>query len=245
MKLYIVGLGPGGNDDMTLRARAALEESDIIAGYTVYVELVRAQFPDKETLVTPMRKEIDRCRAAIEAAVSGKVVAMVCSGDPGVYGMAGLCYELAADYPPIDIEVVPGVSASNAGAAVLGAPLMHDYAVISLSDALTPWETIEARLDAAARADFVISLYNPSSHKRPDYLARACDILLRSKSADTACGYVRNIGREGEQAYVTTLGELRDTKVDMFTTVFIGNSHTMCIDGRMVTPRGYLQRSDD
>ena len=241
-KLYIIGLGPGGDIDMTLRARAALEESDLIAGYTVYVNLVREQFPDKETLVTPMRKEIDRCKAAIEAAVEGRTVAMVCSGDPGVYGMAGLCYELAADYPPIDIEVVPGVSASNAGAAVLGAPLMHDYAVISLSDALTPWETIEARLDAAGRADFVISLYNPSSHRRPDHLARACDILLRSKSPETACGYVRNIGREGEEGHVTTLGKLRDTKVDMFTTVFIGNSRTRILDGKLVTPRGYLER---
>ena len=241
-KLYIIGLGPGGDIDMTLRARAALEESDLIAGYTVYVNLVREQFPDKETLVTPMRKEIDRCKAAIEAAVAGRVVAMVCSGDPGVYGMAGLCYELAVDYPPIEIEVIPGVSASNAGASVLVAPLMHDYAVISLSDLLTPWETIEARLDAAGRSDFVIVLYNPSSHKRPDYLARACDILLRSKSPETACGYVRNIGREGEEGHVTTLGELRDTKVDMFTTVFIGNSRTRIIDGKLVTPRGYLAR---
>ena len=243
MKLYIIGLGPGAGDDMTLRARAALEEADLIAGYTVYVKLLEGLFPDKETLVTPMRKEVDRCRAAIEAAVAGRTVAMVCSGDPGVYGMAGLCYELAEEYPPIEIEVIPGISASNGGAAVLGAPLMHDYAVISLSDLLTPWEKIEARLEAAAKADFVISLYNPSSHKRPDYLARACDILLRHKSPDTVCGFVRNIGREGEEATVTTLGVLRDTQVDMFTCVFIGNSQTREIAGKMVTPRGYLQRA--
>ena len=240
MKLYIVGLGPGAQNDMTGRARAALEECDLIAGYTVYVDLVRDMYPDKEVLTTPMRKEVDRCRAAIEAAASGRTVAMVCSGDPGVYGMAGLCYELAVEYPPIDIEVVPGISAANGGAAVLGAPLMHDYAIISLSDLLTPWEAIEARLDAAARSDFVMCLYNPSSHKRPDYLQRACDILLRSKSPETVCGFVRNIGRIGEEAHVTTLGELRDTKVDMFTTVFIGNSRTREIDGMMVTPRGYL-----
>ena len=244
MKLYIIGLGPGAGDDMTMRARAALEEADLIAGYTVYIKLLEDMFPDKETLTTPMRKEVDRCRAALEAAAAGRTVAMVCSGDPGVYGMAGLCYELAHEYPPIDIEVIPGISASNGGAAVLGAPLMHDYAVISLSDLLTPWEKIEARLEAAAQADFVISLYNPSSHKRPDYLQRACDILLRAKSPDTICGFVRNIGREGEQATVTTLGELRDTKVDMFTCVFIGNSQTIELDGKMVTPRGYLQRTD-
>ena len=229
MKLYIVGLGPGAQNDMTGRARAALEECDLIAGYTVYVDLVRDMYPDKEVLTTPMRKEVDRCRAAIEAAASGRTVTMVCSGDPGVYGMAGLCYELAVEYPPIDIEVVPGISAANGGAAVLGAPLMHDYAIISLSDLLTPWEAIEARLDAAARSD---------------YLQRACDILLRSKSPQTVCGFVRNIGRIGEEAHVTTLGELRDTKVDMFTTVFIGNSRTREIDGMMVTPRGYLGASD-
>jgi precorrin-3B C17-methyltransferase len=191
-----------------------------------------------------MRKEVERCRMALEEAVAGRKVAMVCSGDPGVYGMAGLIYELAHEYPPVDIEVIPGVSASNGGAAVLGAPLMHDYCVISLSDLLTPWEKIEKRLIAAAEADFVISLYNPSSHKRPDYLQKACDILLTHKDGATVCGTVRNIGREGEEASVMTLAELRDTPVDMFTTVFIGNSQTVELDGRMVTPRGYLQRED-
>ena len=243
-KLYVIGLGPGGAEDMSGRARAAIESCEVVAGYTVYVDLLREEFPDKEILTTPMRKEVKRCRMALEEAVAGRKVAMVCSGDPGVYGMAGLIYELAHEYPPVDIEVIPGVSASNGGAAVLGAPLMHDYAVISLSDLLTPWEKIEARLEAAAQADFVISLYNPSSHKRPDYLKRACDILLRVKSPDTVCGFVRNIGREGEEATVTTLGELRDTQVDMFTCVFIGNSQTRELDGKMVTPRGYLQRAD-
>ena len=243
-KLVVVGLGPGGADDMTGRARKAVESCDVVAGYTVYVDLLRDEFPDKEIVTTPMRKEVERCRRALDEAASGRSVAMVCSGDPGVYGMAGLIYELAREYPPIEIQVVPGVSAANGGAAVLGAPLMHDYCVISLSDLLTPWEKIEQRLVAAAEADFVISLYNPSSHKRPDYLQRACDILLAHKDASTICGTVRNIGREGEEACVLTLGELRDTPVDMFTTVFIGNSQTMAIDGRMVTPRGYLQRED-
>ncbi|MBO7702063.1 MAG: precorrin-3B C(17)-methyltransferase, partial [Eggerthellaceae bacterium] len=239
-----VGLGPGGAQDMSGRARKAVESCDLIAGYTVYVDLLRDEFPDKQVVTTPMRKEVERCRVALDEAAQGRTVAMVCSGDPGVYGMAGLIYELAQEYPPIAIEVIPGVSAANGGAAVLGAPLMHDYCVISLSDLLTPWEKIEKRLVAAAEADFVMALYNPSSHKRPDYLKRACDILLAHKDPSTVCGTVRNIGREGEEAHVMTLAELRDTQVDMFTTVFIGNSQTMELDGRMVTPRGYLQRED-
>lgn len=243
-KLVVVGLGPGGAKDMSARAREAVSACDVLAGYTVYVDLVRNEFPEKEVLTTPMRKEIERCRMALEEADLGKNVCMVCSGDPGVYGMAGLIYELAVDYPKVSVCVIPGVSACNGGAAVLGAPLMHDYCVISLSDLLTPWEKIEQRLVAAAQADFVIALYNPSSHKRSDYLQRACDILLVHKSPDTVCGTVRNIGREGEQAHVMTLAQLRDTKVDMFTTVFIGNSQTLDLDGKMVTPRGYLQRED-
>ena len=244
-KLYVVGLGPGGAEDMSGRARKAIEACDLVAGYTVYIDLLHDEFPEKEILTTPMRKEVDRCRKALEAAAGGRSVAMVCSGDPGVYGMAGLIFELASEYPPVDIEVIPGVSASTGGAAVLGAPLMHDWCTISLSDLLTPWEKIEQRLTAAAQADFVISLYNPSSHKRPDYLQRACDILLAAgKDPDTVCGTVRNIGREGEEANIMTLAKLRDTKVDMFTCVYIGNSQTREIDGHMVTPRGYLQRED-
>lgn len=243
-KLIVVGLGPGGAADMTGRAREAVQSCDLIVGYTVYVDLLRDEFPEKEMLTTPMRKEVERCRMALEQAVQGRSVAMVCAGDPGVYGMAGLVYELSREFEPVDIEVVAGVSAANGGAAVLGAPLMHDYCVISLSDLLTPWEKIEQRLAAAAQADFVICLYNPSSHKRPDYLQKACDILLAHKDAGTVCGTVRNIGREGEEAHVMTLGELRDTQVDMFTTVFIGNSQTMQIGDLMVTPRGYLQRQD-
>ena len=244
-KLSVVGLGPGGAADMTARARAAIEACDLIAGYTVYVELVQGEFPEKEVLTTPMRKEVDRCRMALEAAVGGRNVAMVCSGDPGVYGMAGLVFELAEGGSPVDIEIIPGVSASTGGAAVLGAPLMHDWCTISLSDLLTPWETIERRLAAAALSDFVISLYNPSSHKRPDYLQRACDVLLANgKDPGCICGTVRNIGRAGEEAHVMSLAELRNTPVDMFTCVFVGNSQTREIDGHMVTPRGYLQRED-
>ena len=224
---------------MTERARAALAASDLIVGYTVYVDLLRADFPDKELRATPMRCEVERARMALAEAAAGRTVALVCSGDPGVYGMAGLCFELASEFPPVDIEVVAGVTAATAAAAALGAPLMHDFAVISLSDLLTPWELIEARLDAAARADFVICLYNPSSRSRADYLQRACDVLLRLKSPATACGYARNVGRTGEKVRTLTLGELRGAPADMFMTVLVGNSSTRFIGGRMVTPRGY------
>ena len=245
MKLTVVGLGPGAGRDLTGRAYDAIEAADLVVGYTAYIALIRDQFPEKEMTSTGMKKEVDRCRMAVEAAANGKNVAVVCSGDSGVYGMAGLIYEVAREYPPIDIEVVPGITAACGGAAVLGAPLTHDFAVISLSDLLTPWEKIEKRLEAAAAADFVICLYNPRSHSRADYLQRACDILLRQKSPDTVCGFVQNIGREGERAVTLTLKELRDsTEVDMFTTVFIGNAETTLIDGKMVTPRGYLQRGN-
>lgn len=243
MRVTVVGLGPGAGRDLTGRAREALERADLIVGYTAYIALIREEFPEKEMLSTGMRREVDRCRAAVEAAVSGRDVAMVCSGDSGIYGMAGLIYEVAQEYPPIEIEVVPGITAACGGAAVLGAPLTHDFAVVSLSDLLTPWDKIALRLECAAKGDFVLCLYNPASHSRPDHLKRACDILMAAgKSPDTICGYVQNIGREGEQGTITTLGALRDTQVDMFTTVFIGSSQTKLLSGKMVTPRGYLQR---
>ena len=238
-KLFVVGIGPGGARDMTYGARAAMDACDMIVGYSKYIELVKPLYPEKPTFNTPMKKEVDRCVAALKLADEGKVVAMVCSGDAGVYGMSGLILELSEDYPQVDIEVVSGVSACLAGGAVLGAPLTHDFAVISLSDLLTPWELIEKRLECAAMGDFCVSIYNPSSHKRADYLQKACDILMKYKSPDTVCGFVRNIGREGEDFQIMTLRELRDAKVDMFTTVFVGNSMTKVVRGRMVTPRGY------
>ena len=243
MRVTVVGLGPGAGRDLTGRAREALERADLIVGYTAYIALIREEFPEKEMLSTGMRREVDRCRAAVEAAVSGRDVAMVCSGDSGIYGMAGLIYEVAQEYPPIEIKVVPGITAACGGAAVLGAPLTHDFAVVSLSDLLTPWDKIALRLECAAKGDFVLCLYNPASHSRPDHLKRACDILMAAgKSPETICGYVQNIGREGERGTITTLGALRDTQVDMFTTVFIGSSQTKLLGGKMVTPRGYLQR---
>ena len=239
MKIYVVGLGPGGMDQMTGRAEAVLEESQVIAGYDVYIDLIRERFGHKKLLSTPMKKEVDRCHLALSEAVKGQTVSMVCSGDAGVYGMAGLMYEVAQEYEPVEIEVVPGITAACSGAAVLGAPLIHDFSVISLSDLLTPWERIEKRLDCAAEADFVICLYNPSSKKRHDYLQKACDIVMRHRGPDTVAGFVKNIGREGQSGTVLTLAQLRDTAVDMFTTVYIGNSQTKNIGGKMVTPRGY------
>ena len=238
-KLYAVGFGPGGYEHMTAKAIDVIKNADVITGYTTYVEMLKKFFPDKEYVATPMTKEMDRCRMAVDLAAEGKTVAMVSSGDSGIYGMAGLLYEMGQGYPEVELEVVPGITAANGGAAVLGAPLMHDFAVISLSDLLTPWEKIEKRIRGAAMADFVICLYNPSSRKRADYLKKACEYILEYQSPDTVCGYVRNIGREGEDAHILTLSELKDTEVDMFTTVYIGNSQTRNVDGKMVTPRGY------
>ena len=238
-ELYVVGIGPGSYENMTLRAIHALQSCDVIVGYTVYVDLVKEHFPDKEFLTTPMRQEVERVKLALETAQAGKSVAMICSGDAGVYGMSGLTEEMAKDYPNVMVLTIPGVSAVLSGAAILGAPLMHDFAVISLSDLLTPWEKIEKRLLAAAEADFVICLYNPASHKRKDHLSRACDLVLQYASPDTVCGIARNIGRDGESFTVLPLKELRDAEVDMFCTVFIGNSETQVVNGKMVTPRGY------
>ena len=238
-KIYVVGIGPGEYEQMTLKAIHALEASDTIIGYTVYVDLVREHFGEKEFLTTPMTREAERCQMAFAEAAKGKTVSMICSGDAGVYGMAGLMYEVGVSYPDTELEIIPGVTAATGGAAVLGAPLMHDFCVISLSDLLTPWEKIEARLLAAASADLSIVLYNPSSKKRADYLQKACELMLKHKSEDTVCGIVSNIGREGQTYQVMTLGELKSTAVDMFTTIFIGNEQTKEIAGHMVTPRGY------
>ena len=237
--LYVVGLGPGGSRWMTWEARAALEQAEVLCGYTVYLDLIRGEFPDKEYFSTPMTQEIERCRAALERARSGRTTALVCSGDAGVYGMAGPVLELAPQFPEVEIQVVPGVTAALAGAAVLGAPLMHDFAVLSLSDLLTPREVIRRRLELAPQGDFVLCLYNPSSRRRRDHLRMACDIVLVHRGPETVCGWVRNAGRAQEEHQVLTLGELREAQVDMFTTVFIGSAATRRIGDRMVTPRGY------
>lgn len=238
-KLTIVGIGPGDYDNMTVGADRTLQECDVIIGYHVYVDLVKERYPGKEFLTTPMTQEVKRCQMALDLAREGKDVAMVCSGDSGIYGMAALIYELRGESADPEIRVIPGLTAACSGAALLGAPLTHDFAVISLSDRLTPWEKIEIRLENAALADLSIVIYNPASRGRPDYLCRACDILLRHLPKDRLCGIASQIGREGESGRVLTLGELRGAEVDMFCTVFIGNSMTKSIGGKMVTPRGY------
>ena len=239
MKLYCIGIGPGGEEQMTSRAVRALEECDCVAGYGLYLDLIQELLDGKTRIQTGMTREVDRCTAARDAAKDGHTVAVVSSGDAGVYGMAGLLLEVCAQDPEIQIEVIPGVTAALSGGAVLGAPLTNDFACVSLSDLLTPWEVIEKRLRGAAQGDFCIALYNPASKKRTDHLQRACDILLETLPPETVCGTVRNIGREGETYTLTTLGALRNIQADMLTTVFVGNSRTRVINGRMVTPRGY------
>lgn len=244
MKIYVVGLGPGDAKQMTPRAKAAIEKSSVIVGYNAYIELLGEEILEgKNVISTGMMKEIDRCRAAVEYAQQGNAVAVVCSGDAGVYGMATLVLELC-DGHGVEVKVIPGITAACSGAAVLGAPLSHDFCVISLSDLLTEQELIDKRIHAAGMGDFCIAIYNPMSKRRTDKLKNACDILLQYKSPQTVCGYVKNIGREGEQGHILTLAQLRDAKVDMFTTVFVGNCKTKIMSGRMVTPRGYEKKSE-
>ena len=245
-KIWIVGMGPGNEEMMTGRAIEVLEQVDVIIGYTVYLDLLGERFQDKEFLSTPMRQEEKRCRMAFKEVMKGKDTAMICSGDAGVYGMSGLIYEISQDYPGVDIEIVSRVTAALSGGAVLGAPLMHDFAVISLSDLMTPWELIQKRLAAAASADMAICLYNPSSKKRKDYLNKACQIVMQYASPATVCGIVRQIGRDGEFFEVMTLQQLAEYEADMFTTVFIGNSNSSIVNGKLLTKRGYqIERNTD
>lgn len=245
-RIYIVGMGPGKEEMMTGEALNALEQSEVIVGYTLYLNLLDGRFQGKELLSTPMRQEEERCRLCFEEAEKGKKVALICSGDAGIYGMASLMYEIGKEYPETELYVIAGITAASSGAAVFGAPLNHDFCVISLSDLLTPWERIEKRLHAAAEGDFVIVLYNPSSHKRKDYLMKACDILLRRMEPGRVCGYVENIGRDGTKVETCTLEELRNREVNMFTTVFIGSSGTEIINGKLITKRGYqIERNTD
>lgn len=238
-KLTVVGIGPGDYENMTVGADRALQACDVIIGYHVYVDLVKERYPGKEFLTTPMTREVERCQMALDLAREGKHVAMVCSGDSGIYGMAALIYELRGESPDPEVKIIPGLTAACSGAALLGAPLTHDFAVISLSDRLTPWEKIEKRLENAAEADLSIVIYNPASRGRPDHLRRACDILLRHLPGDRLCGIASQIGRVGERGRVLTLEALSTAETDMFCTVFIGNSMTKSIRGKLVTPRGY------
>ena len=234
-----VGAGSGAPDLITVRGKNLLEQADVIVGYTVYVKLLGERFAGKRLLTTSMRQETERCELCFREAEAGNQVALICSGDAGIYGLASLMYELGAKHPETELLVIPGITAASSGAAVLGAPLNHDFCVISLSDLMTPWEKIEKRLRAAAVGDFAMAIYNPSSHRRKDYLQRACDILLETIEGKRPCGYVENIGREGTRVVTCTLRELRDREVNMFTTVFIGNSETEILGDKMITRRGY------
>jgi len=240
LKIYVVGLGPGDPDYLAPRAKEVILESDIIVGYTGYVELIPDLTQGKQIIATGMTGEIERCEAAIEEALQGKQVCVISAGDAGIYGMAALLFELAEKHPTIEIEVIPGITAAISAAAILGSPLTNDFAVISLSDLLTPWEIIEKRIDASSKADMVLCLYNPQSKKRSGYLKRACAIALRHKAPETMCGYVRNAFRGGDsQSRICTLAELKEAQVDMLATVIIGNTSTKIINGKLITTRGY------
>lgn len=238
--LYVVGLGPGGSEQLSFEAKEAILKSDVIVGYVTYMKLVKELVKGKELVHNGMRQEVERCQKAIDIASEGKNVAVISSGDAGVYGMAGLILELMDKQDvTIDVKVIPGITASIGGAALLGAPLMNDFCHISLSDLMTPWEMIEKRLHAASDADFVICLYNPRSKGRPHHLRRALDIMKQYKSEDTIVGIAKDVGRPKEAIHVTTIKDLDEELVDMTTIVLVGNKETYVSQGRMVTPRGY------
>ena len=239
-RLHVVGFGPGGKEHMTFKAAEVIENADVVTGYTTYVNMIKPYFPDKTYKATGMMKEVDRCKMAIEDAMEGKDVAMISSGDSGIYGMAGIIYQLADEMKAdIEIDTVPGITAASTAASVLGAPLMHDLAIISLSDLMTPIDLIMKRVDCAGQGDMIVCLYNPKSKGRTEYLNQTQQILLKHRSADTPVGIVRNAGRDDERKEITTLGELHKADVDMFCMVIIGNSQTYTANGRMITPRGY------
>ncbi len=237
--VYVVGLGPGDVFYLTQEAQSALEHADAICGYKLYIDLIEPEFPCEEYYATGMTKEIDRCRWALETARAASGWRWSAPATPGVYGMASPLLELAEDYPDVTVEVVPGLTAALSGGAVLGAPLAHDFCVISLSDRLTPWEVIEKRLACAAQGDFCLALYNPSSKGRPDYLQKAVRILRANGKAGDGLRHRAQHWPGGAEPRLLTLAELENTAVDMFTTVFIGNAATRQLAGRMVTPRGY------
>ncbi len=235
--IYVVGLGPGDAQARTAAAAEAIGRASVLIGYGAYIDLIRAEFPEKPAFENGMTGEVARCREAIRLSREGKTVAVVCSGDASVYGMASLILELSDEAD--EVEIVPGVTAALAASAALGAPFSGDLAIVSLSDLLTPWEVIERRLNAAAAGDFPVALYNPASKSRADHLRRAADILLGARAGDTPCGWVRCIARTGQAQKILTLSALRDERVDMFTTIVVGNSQTIVKYGKLITPRGY------
>lgn len=241
-KIYVVGIGPGKKGDMTFRAYEAMEKSDVIVGYKTYTDLVKEYYPNKEIVSSSMMKEVDRCTDVLKMAKDGKNVALISSGDAGIYGMAGIMYEVAGEDDDIEIEVIAGITATNAAAAIVGAPIMHDYVTISLSNLLTDWELIKKRLELAAKGDFIVSLYNPKSRGRTEQIVKAQQIMLKYKSKDTPVAIVRNAGRENEEYEITTLENMLDFEINMLTIVLIGNSNTFVKNGKMITPRGYQRK---
>lgn len=238
----MVGTGPGSSEHISPRAKAALQECDVVVGYKTYIELIASLVEGKEIISTGMTREIDRCGQAIARVREGQGVVLVSSGDPGVYGMAGLALEMLHREGLLgraEVEIVPGITSATAAAARLGAPLMHDFAVISLSDLLTPWEVIEKRLEMASAGDFVTVLYNPASHKRVNQIGIARDIMLRHKPSATPVGIVRNAQREGETVIITDIEHMLEHDIDMLTIVIVGNSNTRRLGDYLVTPRGY------
>lgn len=239
-KVFVIGIGPGEEEYMTQAARQGILSSDIIIGYKTYIDLIRPLIEGKEIIDSGMKKEVERCNHAIDLAEKGSTVALVSSGDPGIYGMAGALLEVKGQRKStVDIEVVPGITAVSAAAATLGAPLMHDFAVISLSDLLTDWEVIKKRIHMAGEGDFVIGLYNPKSKGRVTQIEEAREILLKYRKKETPVGIVRNAKRQGEEMVVTTLDEMLQHPIDMLTVVIIGNSNTFIENGKIITPRGY------
>ena len=238
----MVGIGPGHAVGLTLEAREALDDADVIAGYHTYLDLVADMIVGKIVIGSGMMQEVERCSAAVESARSGNRVAVVSSGDPGIYRMAGLVLELVTKLPEAqrpEVRIIPGVSAVSSAAALLGAPLMHDFAVISMSDLMTPWEVIEKRVRAAVEADFVIAIYNPKSVKRTEQIEKVRQIALQHRKATTPVGVVRSVSRPDQELVITTLDRFTEEKIDMFTTVIIGNSQTFQSGQFMITPRGY------
>ncbi|MBC1645925.1 precorrin-3B C(17)-methyltransferase [Listeria welshimeri] len=238
--IYVIGIGPGDKRLMTGEALQAIEEAEVIVGYVTYIKLIKELIKHKEVVKTGMRREIDRCQEAVDIALTGKKVAVVSSGDAGIYGMAGLVLELAEKSDPaLEVKVIPGITASIGAAAVLGAPIMHDFCHISLSDLMTPWEVIEKRLTHAAMADFVVCFYNPRSKGRANHLANAFQKMMAHKSGDTVVGIVKDVGRKEERKIITTMQDIDYELVDMTTMVIVGNKETYVKNGKMITPRGY------
>ncbi len=239
-KVFVVGLGPGAREQMTIKAIEAIDSCDVVIGYHVYIKLIEDLLEGKQVISSGMKREKERCEMCLLHARAGKKVALVSSGDAGIYGMAGPMLEMNAAAPePVCVEIVPGITAASMAAAVLGAPLMHDTVLISLSDLLTPWKVIEKRLCLAAEGDFVAVLYNPRSQGRPHNIDRAREIFLRYRKGDTIVGIVRNAAREGQSKVITTLEQMPIQEVDMFSVVIIGSSHTYVANEKMLTPRGY------